>query len=91
MTITQLTLREAIENITIFCPVKIIFNNIVLYNDFDSNVQIEDSVYGEIDTPLNVVPNRIWQFDKYVVTSINIEVVEFHHSIVTIQGEYREN
>ena len=25
------------------------------------------------------------------VASINIEIVEFHHSIVTIQGEYREN
>jgi hypothetical protein len=64
-----------------FCPIKIIFNGVVLYDDY----------YGdEEEAPLNVIPNRIWQFDEYIVTSMNIEIVEFHHSIVAMQGEYRE-
>ena len=88
---TELTLRKAIEKVNAFCPVKIIFNGIVLYNDYDSDVEIEDGVFGENDIPSNVIPNRIWQFDKYVVTSVNIEIVEFHHSIITIQGEYKED
>ena len=86
--VSEITLREAIEDVEKFAPVKIIFNDIVLYNDFDSELEIEDGVYGEILPPLSVIPNRLWQFDKYVVTSIKIDIVEFHHSIVTIQGEY---
>lgn len=90
MSYGQLTLRGAIEKIAEFCPIKIIFNGVVLYNDYDSDIKIAEGLYGENDTPINVIPNRIWQFDKYVVNSINIEIVEFHHSIVSIQGEYQE-
>lgn len=76
---SEITLREAIEKAEVFCPVKIIFNGIVLYDDYD---------YDENEAPMNVVPHRIWQFDKYIVTSVNIEIVEFHHSILAMQGEY---
>ncbi len=86
----KLTLRGAIEKTASFCPIKIIFNGIVLYNDYDSDIEIEKGVYGEVKTPIEVIPNRIWQFDKYIVNSINIEIVEFHHSIIDIQGEYQE-
>lgn len=81
---SEITLREAIECADQFCPVKIIFNGVILYNDYDGDAD------GESDIPLNVIPNRIWQFDKYIVTSVNIEIVEFHHSIISMQGEYRE-
>jgi hypothetical protein len=86
----KLTLRGAIDKIDEFCPIKIIFNGIVLYNDYDSGIEIEKGVYGEVGTPIDVIPNRMWQFDKYIVNSINIEIVEFHHSIIAIQGEYQE-
>lgn len=84
MKCSEITLREAIKGSDIFFPIKIIFNGIVLYNDYDGDAD------GEMETPLNIIPERIWQFDKYIVTSMNIEIVEFHHSILTIQGEYRE-
>ena len=90
MSYGQLTLRGAIEKTASFYPVKIIFNGIVLYNDYDSDIEIENGIYGEVGTPIDVVPNRIWQFDKYVVNSIDIEIIEFHHSIISIQGEYQE-
>ena len=90
MTCSEITLREAIEKIDSFLPVKITFNGIILYNDYDENViEIEDGVYGEIKPPMDVVADRLWQFDNYVVTSINIEIVEFHHSVITMQGEYK--
>lgn len=87
---SEINLREAIEYIEKFCPVKIVFNDIILYNDYDENViEIEDGVWGENKSPIDVVPDRLWQFDNYVVTSINIEIVKFHHSVVTMQGEYK--
>ena len=91
--VSEITLREAIEKVNGFAPVKIIFNGVILYNDYDSEVVVEvledgEKVYGEVLPPLGVIPNRLWQFDKYVVTSIKIDIVEFHHSIVTMNGEY---
>ena len=87
---SEITLREAIEYVDKFSPVKIVFNGIILYNDYGEDViEIEDGVYGENRLPIDIVPNRLWQFDNYVVTSINIEIVEFHHSVVTMQGEYK--
>ena len=89
MKVSEITLRETIKKIDVFCPIKIVFNGIILYNDYDSDVEIQDSVWGEIDIPLNVIPNRLWQFDKYIVTSLNVEIVEHHHSIISMQGEYK--
>ena len=96
MKCSEITLRQAIEGLCDFCPIKIIFNGIVLYNDYDSEIVIEtlengDEVYGEQYPPISVIPNRLWQFDNYIVTSINIEIVEFHHSVVTMQGEYKNS
>ena len=78
MTCSEINLREAIEYVDAFCPVKIVFNGIILYNDYDDE---EDESYGENKPPMDVVPDRLWQFDKYVVTSINVEIVQFHHII----------
>lgn len=90
MTCSEINLREAIEYVDKFCPVKIVFNGIILYNDYDENMlEIEDGVYGENKPPMDVIADRLWQFDNYVVTSINIEIVEFHHSVITMQGEYK--
>lgn len=88
---SEMTLYDAIRYIEGFCPVKIIFNGIVLYNDYDSDVEIEEGVYGEI-APLSVViPDRICNFKNSIVTSVNIEIVSFHHSLVTMWGEYKES
>ena len=90
MTCSEITLREAIEHIDCFCPVKIVFNGIILYNDYDDDmIEIGDGVYGENQPPMDVIPDRLWQFDNYIVTSINVEIVEFHHSVITMHGEYK--
>lgn len=94
METSEITLREAIEKIRGFAPIKISFNDIVLYNDYDSDVVIEvlgdgDKVYGENKPPLDVIPDRLWQFDSYVVDSISIDVVDCHHCVVVMYGDYR--
>lgn len=89
MKCSEITLDDVIKRVDSWCPVKIIFNNMILYNDYDSEVEIANEIYGEVAPPLSVVPDRIKKFEKSIVTSINIEIVEYHHSIVTIQGEFK--
>ena len=80
-----MTFMEALNKIQAFYPVKVLFNNIELFNDFDSIVSStnEDGieVFGETEHFLDVVPGRLWQYEHYRITSIKIEIVEFHHSI----------
>lgn len=90
MSCSELTLRRVIEKLDTFNPVKIIFNGILLYNDYDSEIELEDGVYGETLLPITAIPDRLWRFDNYIVTSIDIEIVQYHHSIVSLQGEYKE-
>ena len=91
MKCSEITLYEVIKKVSVFAPIKIIFNDIILYNDYDSDVLIEvledgAKVYGEIHPPLAVISDRIKGFEDSIVTSLNIEIVDFHHSIVSMQG-----
>ena len=87
---SETTLEEIIKDIDIFCPVKVVFNNITLYNDYDSNIVVDeingDKVYGELHPLSEVAESRMGDFKDYLVTSINIKIVDFHHSIIDIQG-----
>ena len=79
---SEITISEAIKNVLGFSPVKIVFNDKVLYND---NFPCEESY-----PIVTVIPSRIRKFKDSIVTSINIEIVDFHHSIITMSGEYKE-
>lgn len=90
---SEITLREAIKAVSTFLPIKIIVNNCVLYNDYDSEIivdQLEDGslIFGEKNPPEDVVPNRLWQFDNYLVTDVTVGIVQHHHSIVSITAHY---
>ena len=89
MKCSEITIYDAVRYVNRFCPIKIIFNDIVLYNDYDSKVEIEEGFYGEAFPPLVAIPDRIQEFKWSIVTSISIDIVEFHHSIITMQGEYK--
>lgn len=86
---SEITLRQAIEKADAFAPVKIIFNGVILYDDYDCEIEVEPGVAGETQSPLNVIPNRLWGFENYIVTSLNIEIVDYHHSILMISGEFK--
>ena len=88
---SEITLDEILKHINNFNPVKVTFNDVVLYNDYDSEVEVQNGIYGEIMPLLKVVPDRIQNFKKSIVYSINIEIVDFHHSVVEIKGEYKSS
>lgn len=88
---SEITLIEAIQALDSLCPVKILFNGIVLYNDYDSELEVEpgSGIYGESKIPLEVIPCRLWRIEDYVVTDIDISIVEYHHSIINLHGSYK--
>lgn len=88
------TLSEVISMLDIFAPIKIIYNNEVLYNDYDYDdakvaTVLEDGteVYGEVLPPNAVIPDRIKGREDNIINSINIKIVGYHHSIITIKGK----
>ena len=91
---SEMRLHEIIGKIELFSPIKITFNNLELYNDYDSTQVRESAIgycyYGEVLPSVKVVPERISSYRNSIVESIEIEFVEFHHSIVHIKGKYIE-
>ena len=90
---TEITLDAALKIIDEFCPIKVTFNNIFLYNDYDDEVPrgIDadgELCYGEVQPPMKVIPERLHMYKNYVVTSIKIDIVQHHHSIVHLKGHY---
>ena len=89
---SSITLSEVISMLDIFAPIKIIYNNEVLYNDYDGDdiaTILEDGteVYGEVMPPNAVIPDRIKGREDNIINSINIEIISYHHSIVTLKGK----
>ena len=87
---SELNPLQVVQRLEGLSPIKITLNGIVLYNDYDSNVEIEPGVFGEIQSPTAMLPKRLWQIENYVVTSVNIKIVQHHHSIVEMKGRYEE-
>jgi hypothetical protein len=85
---SEITLIETVAMLKAFAPIKIIFNDIVLYNDYDSAVEVAPGLYGENKAPLEVIPERLWQAKDYIVTDVNISIVQHHHCIVKLKGRY---
>ena len=41
---SEITLDEILKHINNFNPVKVTFNDIVLYNDYDSEVEVQNGI-----------------------------------------------
>lgn len=91
MFVSEITLEDIIKNIEAFCPVKVSFNGVVIYNDYDSDIVVDEfdgnKVYGELYPLSKVAPSRIEEFKDYVVTYVNIQITDYHHSIIDIYGK----
>lgn len=90
---SEITLDAALKIVDEFAPIKILFNNCVLYNDYDDEIPCgQDAegqlMYGEVHPPMKVIPDRLYKYSDYVVTSIKIDIVQHHHSVVNIKGFY---
>lgn len=87
---TARPILEVLDDLRLLAPIKICFNGFELYNDYDSTVESEPGVFGEL-APYNVVvPLRLkTALDKYDVwvNKIDIRFEHHHHSIVYLCGE----
>lgn len=89
---SEITLSDLLGQLDSLGPVKIIYNNKELYNDYDSKKVIKtlddgEKIYGEY-LPYNIsIPSTFPELLNKKVYKINIEIVEHHHSIVNIIGE----
>ena len=79
---SEITFIEATQMVQDFLPVKILFNGIVLYDDWD----FDESLAPTVD----LLSQRLWQADRYLVDEINIKMVDFHHSVVSMRGHIEE-
>lgn len=86
---SEITLIEALSMLDGFAPIKISLNGILLYNDYDSTIQIGDSeMYGETTPWQDVVMKRLWQSKDYIITDISVKIVQHYHSIISMRGRY---
>lgn len=89
---SEIELWEALKLLDQMNPIKVVYNKKELYNDYDSKTVLRvlangDKLYGE-DTPPNVIiPVRFPELLNKRVYAINIEIVDFHHTIVYMYGE----
>lgn len=85
-------LWEALKLLDPMNPVKVVYNKKELYNDYDSKTVLRvlangDKVYGEVQPPNIIIPVRFPELLSKRVYTINIEIVEYHHSVVYMYGE----
>ena len=83
---TAISLMQVLKGLEFISPVKITFNNIVLYNDYDSNVEIVPGVLGEIAPPIEALSERLPRIADYLITDISISIVDSHHSLLNLSG-----
>lgn len=79
---TEITIMQAIKMAEQFCPVKIFFNGVCLYDDYDLDEEV---------IPEAVITKRFWRLEDYLVESLYIEIVNFHHSIIHMKGKMKKN
>ena len=86
----KIPILNALENIKVFSPVKICFNDKELYNDWDSRTEIEPGVTGESESYMTAVPKRLEpvlaNYDVWV-SRVDIVIVDHHHSLIYMTGE----
>lgn len=86
---SEIYVLDVLKKLDSLAPIKISLNGIVLYNDYDSPIQIGDSeMYGETAPWQDVISSRLWQLKEYTITDIKVQIVEHHHSIISMKGFY---
>jgi hypothetical protein len=87
----KMPILDVLKALEGFYPIKICFNDIVLYNDYDSTPEIEPGVFlGEVEPYLIAVPKRLKSaLDNYDVFVTRFEVlpIQSHHSLVYLYGQ----
>ena len=85
MKCSELDIYDILRELDNLSPVKVILNDRVIYNDYDSKTEIEPGICGELLPPRHIIPSRL-NFKKYIIEDIKIEIVDYHHSILILNG-----
>ena len=80
---SEFTLEDMIEKLLSLNPVKIYYNNDVLW---DSDVEIDDK-FVTLDKAFSLFTyvNKNWKDIR--VFNVEIQIVSFHHSIIYLYGK----
>lgn len=81
---------EVLDMLRGFNPIKVCFNDVELYNDYNSTVEIEPGIVGEILPYMVAISERIKNvLNEYdvLVTKLELLPVSYHHSLVYLYGE----
>lgn len=89
---SEIEFWEALKLLGPISPIKVLYNKKELYNDYDSKTVLMvledgDKVYGEDTPPDIIIPLRFPELLNKRIYTINIEIVNHHHSIVHMYGE----
>ena len=88
MKVSDLTLQDILRGLSLTLgTIKVYYNNKVIYNDYDSKVEIEPGLYGEVLPPSIAIAQRHTDLLNKKIFNICAEIVDFHHSIIWFEGE----
>lgn len=79
---SSVTLLEAIDGLAFIPTIKLVVNDNVVYDDYECDEHV---------ALIDAIKERICDIDKYVVIYMNVEIVHFHHSVVEMRCEVRED
>lgn len=83
---TEISLIDAISMVDNFCPIKIYYNNELVWDD--------DMAIGfgwvSLETALWSFKNKHPEWVNIVIHTIKIDIVDFHHSIIRLKGKKRK-
>lgn len=88
---SEVTVHDLLNILNALNTVKVVYNDEVLYNDYDSNTVIDmidgDPVYGERMPVSPALRSRHADLMNKIVFKINIQIVDYDHAVVHIEGE----
>ena len=79
---SSITILEAIDCLASIPPIKLIVNDKIVYDDYECNESV---------SLIDAIKDRLPDADKYVVDYMNVSIVHFHHSVVEMRCEVRED
>lgn len=83
--ISSITLEEAIRASLPHSPIKIYYNDECIWDD---NLSFNEG-WLPLDNALDRFRKTHEDYNQIVITDIEIEVVEWHHSIIRLKGKKR--
>ena len=82
---TNLSLSDAISYAEKFCPVEIYYNGSLVWTD---NCDVSEWV--PMETAVKQFEERLSTRQRRIfILRVNIEIVDFHHSIIRLKGKRR--